>query len=390
MGDIDRLRVKLKEALKADIIVPMAEEKDTHTFIPSGIADLDLKLGGGWPTGCMNVLFGPKSSGKSIIGLLTIAAAQRTCRKCYRPFNEKVKCACKKAEGCTALYVNAENSWTNKWSKALGIKEEDVYIANPRHLEEAFNTVDICIREESVDVIVFDSIAGLAPKAETESTMEEWQTGLIPRVYSKFLRKWASELMELRVKGKKLPMTLILNQIRMKVGVMYGNPEIMPGGEAQQFFASTIVRVTKKGIEMSADNKEDPQPMFQSVRYVIEKSKVGPVRREGQFDVVINKHLDEKGIRRDVGYIDNTALLLEYARRFNLFGDKPGVYKFGGKDFKTLEDLIKNLDEDVGFRWEVTQATNRAYDEYVPSALSISKMKKLDNAKEETGKAATA
>jgi recombination protein RecA len=379
--NVEKLRAKLKTELKVDIIQPMADARIKHTYLPSGIADLDLKLGGGWPIGRLNVLYGAQSSGKSIIALLTIANAQKFCIKCCTPFDEKTKCACKKCQGCKTLYVDAENYWTNEWATAIGIKEEDVFLAHPRHLEEAFDIVDIFLREEAVDVIVFDSIAGLSPKGEKEGTMEEWQTGLIPRVYTKFLRKWGSDLKELEAEGRKLPMTLIINQIRKKVGVMYGNPEIMPGGDAQYFAATTIVRATKKGIEMSHD-KADPQPMYQTIRFKVEKSKASPVHREGVFEVAINKYLDKDGKLHNIGDIDNVNVLMTYVERFELLTGKSGEYVLAEKPFKTKEEIELALKDDVKFRWAVHKLVEKAYGDYVPSAVVLKK-RKLDEAESE-------
>jgi protein RecA len=390
MANVEKLRAKLKTELKIDIIQPMSEARIKHTYMPSGITDLDMKLGGGWPMGRLNVLYGAQSSGKSIIALLTIANSQRFCRECFSPFDEvaKVKCHCKKNKGCKVLYVDAENYWTNEWALALGIKEEDVFLAHPRHLEEAFDIVDIFIREEAVDVIVFDSIAGLSPKGEKEGTMEEWQTGLIPRVYTKFLRKWSSDLKELENEGRKLPMTLIINQIRKKVGVMYGNPEIMPGGDAQYFAATTIVRATKKGIEMSHD-KSDPQPMYQTIRFRVEKSKASPVHREGQFEVAINKYLDKDEKLHNIGDIDNLTVLMNYAERFNLLTGKSGDYKLAEKTFKTKEEVQQAILGDVKYRWDVFQIVSKAYAEYVPSAVALKK-RKTDAPESEEASSATA
>lgn len=372
MSDPEKLRAEVKKLVKADIIIPAKDERKVHTRIPTGIHDLDLKLGGGFPTGCVNVVYGPASSAKSLVALLTIKNVQRTCRKCYTPFSEKAKCVCKKNDPCRTLYVDAERYWEDKWVKKVGVSTDNVYIGKPRHLEEAFDIMDISVREDTFDAIMLDSVAALSPKAEKEATMEEWQTGLVPRVYTKFLRKWASELGDLSLAGRRLPMVLIVNQIRQKVGVMYGNPEIMPGGDAQVFYATTIVRLSRRSLEVSKD-KKDPQPLWQQVHYKIEKSKASPTRREGEFDLAINHYIDEDGNERHAGEIlDNYSGLIEYARRFNLMEEKQGAgYKFEGRSFKTLEELRTALRDDVALRWSLFQATNTAYDQYVPSATSV-------------------
>lgn len=370
MTDVAKLWVKINETLKGQVIRPMKEEKSHHAFLPTGIVDLDLKLGGGWCCGGLNVLYGKESSGKSLLALLAVAACQSFCRKCFTPFSAKVKCECKKCESCKALYVDAENSWTNDWSEKFGIKPEDVYVGHPRHMQEAFDIVDAFIREEAVDLIVLDSVAALAPKEEREATMEEWQTGVVPRVYTKFLRKWAMDLQDLVTAGKKLPAAIFINQIRMKMGVAYGNPEIMPGGEAQKFFAQTIVRVTKKSIEMSPDER-DPQPLYQTVKFAVEKSKVSPVKREGLLDIPINNYLDEKGVLHRIGKVENEKTLVDYARTHRVIEKKGAKYVFGDRMFDNLNSIEQTLREDLAFRWTLFKAVNKAYADFVPSAVKL-------------------
>ncbi len=245
-------------------------------------------------------------------------------------------------------------------------------------MEEAFDIIDVFMREQAVDLIILDSVAALSPKAEREGTMEEWQTALVPRLYTKFLRKWAMDLEELRTKDKKVPTTIFINQIRKKTGIVYGNPEIMPGGDAQYFFGTTIIKVTKKKIHMSKD-KADPQPLQQDIRFVIEKSKASPVKQEGMLTVAINKFLDEKEIRRDPGWIDNEKTLLEYARRFNVFEEKAGKYKFNGSEFKNQDEIKTALKDSVSFRRDLFNAVAKAYSEYLPSAVSVGKRKGQDD-----------
>ena len=387
MADIEKLRTKMNKDFDADIIIPSKEMKFRRECLSSGVADIDLRLRGGWPVGTLNLLYGAQSSGKSLIAMLTIAKAQRTCRKCYTLFNEKVKCECKKCDPCRVLYIDAENYWTNEWAAWMGIKPEDVYVARPRYMEEAFDIVDVFIREEAVDLIVLDSFAALSPKAEKEAQMEEWQQALAPRVFRKFLRKWASDLSDLRAKDRQIPTTLFLNQITKKTGVVYGNPEILPGGDAQLFFSTTILKVYKKGIEMSCD-KDDPQPMYQSIRFVVEKSKSSPVKMEGTFEVAINKYMDSGGVLHKPGDIANDRILFDFAKRFNLVDQKPGKYVMSGKEFKTQDELFTALREDTAFFRDVFRTVNLVYTNYVPTATSMGGRKKGDEKAEGEGTAA--
>jgi RecA/RadA recombinase len=367
MSDAEKLLQKINDKLKVDVIKPAAKESIVRNYIPTGIVEMDLRLGGGWPFGCISILYGPPSGGKTLVALLTIANAQKTCRKCYTQFEGKAKCSCGKCEPCKTLYIDAENSWTNQWSSTMGINLELVYVAHPRYMEEAFDIVDVFIREEAVDLIVLDSVIALSPKSEKEDSVEKQQQALLPRVYSKALRKWASELAELVSNGRHVPVSLFINQTRMKVGIVYGNPEIMPGGDAQKFYGTSIVRVSKKAIEMSEDD-EDPRPLKQTTKFVVEKSKCNWVKLEGLFDVTLHPHVDDKGVKQNTGGIDNNKVLLNYARKFHVIEEKPGKYLWAGNEWKNQEEILQALSGSMKMRGELFKATLTAYKEYIPSS----------------------
>jgi recombination protein RecA len=383
------LRDKINETVKAKIIRPLEEYPESYKFISSGIVDLDIKLGGGWPVGTIITIYGPQSSGKSLIAIISEAFAQRTCRHCYQPFSEKVPCECEKCDPCRVLHIDAENYIPTSvtWVKALGLRA-DTEILSPRYGEEAFDNLTIYMQERQAEFIVLDSVAALAPKVEIERSIEEQQQGVVPRLMAKFFRRWASTVADLRSSGRgldKLPTVLFINQIREKIGVVYGNPEVMPGGRAQHFFSSAIVKATRKSIQMSSDEK-DPQPLTQEVGYVVEKARMCPTKREGRFSVAVTNHIDEHGQIRMIGHIDNEKTLLEQAKRFHIFGEKS--YSFDGRTFKTQEEILNALREDFAFRRTIFHAVNKAYHEYMPMAKPVKR--KRDGNESEAGSEAKA
>jgi RecA/RadA recombinase len=196
--------------------------------------------------------------------------------------------------------------------------------------------------------------------------MEKWQTGLVPRLYTKFLRKWATRLSLIAQKElQKYPSIIFINQIRKKMNVPpYMNPEIMPGGDAQYFFASDIIRVSKKGVEMSSD-KKDPMPLYQTVKLVVEKSKVSAAKLEGTFDVPIHKYVDASGRTWGVGEVDNDKTIMEYARKFDVLKESPLTTR--GKTYSKLDEVEKDLKGNVALRWALFKVVNEAYSHYVPS-----------------------
>ncbi len=384
-------RDEINGKVKAKIIRPFDDYPESFNFLSSGIVDLDLKIGGGWPIGSLSFIYGPQSSGKTIVAVITAANAQRTCRHCYQPFTAKVKCECGKKAPCRVLYIDAENYLltAKTWVKSLGLTD-DTEICTPRNAEEAFDVISLYIQNKAADLIILDSLAALSPEKEYQNSMADQQTALVPRTVSKFMRRWATAVCELRTKGRSLsvfPTCIFINQIREKTGVIYGNPEIMPGGKAQYFFSAAILKTVRKGIEMTPD-KEDPQPLTQSIKYTVEKGRMCPTKRMGIFDVAVSRHKDDHGIVRNVGHIDNEKRLLEYAKKYDLLGGKTGAYTFEKKTFKTQEEIISALGEDLAFRRTFFLAVNRGYAEHVPSAKPLKKGKKDEQKEAETAEVA--
>jgi len=366
MSDLDKTAAKIREKLRDSVLLPMEAIPSDFPRLSSGIVALDLRLNGGWPKSCINILYGPPSSCKSLIALKTVAEAQKTCRKCLTQFDAKHKCKCGKVAPCSVLYIDTEESWTNNWVEKIGVTKSGIYIARPESLEEMTDIIKIFIQDESVDLVVVDSLAAIAPKAERESSMEDWTMGLIPRIYSRFYREWSG--------AKNRPAMLMLNQIRLKIGVVYGNPETLPGGEAQKYISTETVKVQRKAIEMSPD-KEDPQPLFETVKFHLEKSKAGPNRREGLFDIAINDYIDAKGVRQIPGMVDNATALVDFGRKLGVFEEKPGKYKFGSKEFSNMDDIKTEINGSFAFRRELRDAVVAKYAAFVPD-LSDSKTKK--------------
>lgn len=348
------------------------DNPDIRESIPSGIVDLDLKLGGGWPVGVMSIIYGPESSGKTLISLITTATAQRTCRFCYTLFSSDQKCVCGKSKRCEVLYVDSENylASAKAWAKAIGVAG-DTLVSTPDDAEEAFDTVVSRIKDGKVDLVIIDSVAMLSPEAERESSFYEWTTGLHPRLVTRFARVWGRELDHLRWKeGGRPPTLVVVNQVREKVGVIYGNPETQPGGRGLRHASGVIVRTSRKAIEMSPD--KDPQPLSQTVRFTVEKTKVAAgTKREGEFNVAINNYIGEDGVLRPIGHVENEKTLLRYAKQFEVIEGKGGKYVFGGKSFKAEGEIAALLKRDIRFRSELFQAVNSAYAKFTPHAVAI-------------------
>lgn len=241
------------------------EDKEIE-WIPSGSIALDCIVGQGFPRGRIIELYGPEGGGKSSIGLLLIRASQ------------KLKGIC--------AYIDAEGAFDPKWTSRLGVNVDDLYLVQPDYGEQALEVVDNIVRSGGFDVIVVDSVAALLPKEELEGTMEDTQQrGLQAKMIGKALRKLA------QVVNKTKTVVIFVNQLRQKPGVVYGNPEYTPGGEALKFYSSVrmrISRVSKSDIEYKGEI------VGHRIHVVVQKNKVSAPFKKTDFFLCYNKGVDNE------------------------------------------------------------------------------------------------
>jgi len=299
-------------------IMKLGERPTTAVdVIKTGILPLDLALGvGGVPTGRIIEIFGPESSGKTTLCLSTIAQVQK--------------------QGGVAAFVDVEHALDPSWAKTLGVNLDDLLVSQPDTGEQALEIVETLIRSGGVDLVVVDSVAALVPRVEIEGEMGEAQIGLQARLMSQALRKLTG------VVSKSKSTIIFTNQIRLKIGVMFGNPETTPGGLALKFYAS--VRMDVRKIETL---KKNNQVYGARIRIKIVKNKVAPPFKEAEIVITQN------GIDKEEGIID-TAIssgILVRSGSFVKFGEK--VVGHGKEEVKELikkdatlkEKLIKAIEE---------------------------------------------
>lgn len=361
-----------------------------HLAVPrleTGSLALDISLGGGVPVGRTTIFYGDKSSGKTTTAYRTAALAQRLCSNCLRvvegrqiveqedaatgevTWHQEGHCDCfatglfeprqypdeKKDEYAARLARYKENSYEEyrialfdyegsydvRWAAQLGLDERLMVYVRPATAEEGIDIYDSLMRTGAVDLFILDSIAAMTPSKEIEESVEKWQQGLQARLINKFCRKTQSSVNSVAQEYGRVPTQLWINQLRMKIGVMFGNPETTPGGMGQGFVSSCEVKLWTNGYDVQevesigGDDKDLQVAKGVRVNFSVEKNKTAPPKGKGSYTMDL-----------ETGAVDQVNLYVSLCERFGeLAKDAQGRWRLGDRVFTSKKAALEAMQE---------------------------------------------
>jgi recombination protein RecA len=285
-------------------------------IIPTGSLSLDIATGvGGLPRGRVIEIFGPESSGKTTLALSVIAQAQ--------------------AQGGTTAFIDAEHALDVTYAQKLGVKIEELLVSQPDTGEQALEVTELLVRSGAIDIIAIDSVAALVPRAEIEGDMGDSLPGLQARLMSQALRKLTAAI------SKSMTTVIFINQIRMKIGVMFGSPETTTGGNALKFYSS--MRLDIRRIE---NLKENQETIGGRVRVKVVKNKVAPPFKQAEFDIYFNEGISRVGEFVDLGV--EKGIIEKAGAWYSYGGNRIGQGRENAKEYlKKNPDISKEIENKI-------------------------------------------
>jgi len=316
---IDMALGQIEKQFGKGAIMPLGEEGaliPDLPMIPTGSISLDIALGlGGIPRGRVIEIFGPESSGKTTLALHIIAEAQKM--------------------GGNAAFIDAEHALDISYARKLGVKTDELLVSQPDNGEQALEIGEVLVRSGAVDVLVVDSVAALVPRAEIEGEMGDAHMGLQARLMSQALRKLAAAI------SKSMTAVIFINQIRMKIGVMFGNPETTTGGNALKFYSTIRLDIRKIGMIKDGDSV-----MGNRTKVKVVKNKIAPPFREVEFDIMFGEGISRVGDIVDLGVAEN--IIDKSGAWFSYKDERIGQGRENAKTFlKEHQDIAREIEEKI-------------------------------------------
>jgi recombination protein RecA len=323
---IDMAVTQIEKLFGKGAIMKLGEKPvEEVPVVSTGSISLDMALGvGGLPRGRVIEIYGPEASGKTTLALEVVAQIQKP--------------------GGTAAFVDAEHALDISYAKRIGVNTDDLLISQPDTGEQALEITEILVRSGAVDVIVIDSVAALVPRAEIEGEMGDAHVGLQARLMSQALRKLTATI------SKSLTTVIFINQIRHKIGIMFGNPETTTGGNALKFYASVRLDIRRIG-----SIKDGQDIVGNRTRVKVVKNKLAPPFKEVEFDIIFGEGISREGEMVDLGV---EAGVIEKAGTWYAYGEtRIGQGKENTKDYlKKHEEVAKEIEDKILAHYELKKA----------------------------------
>lgn len=300
--------------------------------VPTGCLDLDIALGtGGFPRGRIIEIYGPESSGKTTVALHAIAEVQKS--------------------GGTAAFIDAEHALDPVYAKKLGVNIEDLYVSQPDTGEQALEIAEALVRSGAIDIIVVDSVAALVPKAEIEGEMGDSHVGLQARLMSQALRKLSGAI------SKSKTIAVFINQLREKVGVMFGSPETTPGGRALKFYSSIRLDVRR-----TETLKQGQDMVGNRTKVKVVKNKIAPPFKTAEFDIMYGEGISREGCILDIGA--NVDIVSKSGAWYSYENERLGQGRENAKQFlKENPEICTSIEDKIRQHYNLSGVVNAPLEE---------------------------
>ncbi|MBE3594191.1 MAG: recombinase RecA [Candidatus Carbobacillus altaicus] len=336
---LDKALAQIERQFGKGSIMRLGEDRASVQVktVPSGSIALDIALGvGGYPRGRIIEIFGPESSGKTTVALHAIAEVQKL--------------------GGTAAFIDAEHALDPIYAEKLGVNIEDLLVSQPDTGEQALEIAEALVRSGAVDIIVIDSVAALVPKAEIEGEMGDAHVGLQARLMSQALRKLSGVI------SKSQTIAIFINQLREKVGIMFGNPETTPGGRALKFYSSIRLDVRR-----AETLKQGTEMIGSRTKIKVVKNKVAPPFRQAEVDIVFGEGISREGSILDLA--SDTGIVLKSGAWYSYGETRLGQGRENAKQFlKENPELSREIEDKIREHFQLTGAPPATIDETLEEA----------------------
>ena len=347
----------LIKSLGEGVVSTAADARDITVKLPTGIFPFDYALGGGWPIGRIMHIYGRKSSSKTTTILRSYAKAQRACANCWRIFKEippagaKASfCPCKDYREPVCGYMDAEGALDLEWAKTLGVDMDRLILSRPPVAEEGIDVADVWLRSGEMDLIAIDSVAFLVPLKEQEKDSGSLQPGEHARLVNKLVRKMVSGSLSIQRTTGRYPTVFLLNQIREKIGVMFGSPETTTGGNAPGFAATVEVKFSPKKVE---NDPESGVALWADIGFKIEKNKVaGTAKMDGEYKLILADSTSKKK-----GQVHDEPFVISKAQEHGLITGAGSSWHCLGEHFSAKSLIEKRMFTDTAFGDKLREET---------------------------------